>query len=131
MLILAGLAGWQWKVALDAELVATEQRRIAEQQSLIARSEATRAERNFGAAKDTINSVISIWSKACNTQWQIDLVQALAKLAVAGDDPVARWGEALAILKRLEAEGRLTPAQQKWIAQVEAALAKLAQGSVQ
>ncbi len=58
LLVLAGVAGWQWKVAIDNERAATGQKHIAEQQSAIAKSEAARAERNFGAAKNTIDSVI-------------------------------------------------------------------------
>ena len=58
LLVLAGVAGWQWKVAIDNERAATGQKHIAEQQSAIAKSEAARAERNFGAAKNTIDTVI-------------------------------------------------------------------------
>ena len=58
LLVLAGLAGWQWKVATDNERAAIEQKHIAEQQREIAKAEGARAERNFGAAKATIDSVI-------------------------------------------------------------------------
>jgi tetratricopeptide (TPR) repeat protein len=61
------------------------------------------------------------------TLWQIDMVQALVKLAVADDDPRGRWSEALAILKRLDAQGRLTPFQKTWIALAERELEKLGQ----
>src|SRR3981189_1748756 len=41
LLILAGLAGWQWKVAIDNEHAATEQKQVAQQQ----RDRAVEAER--------------------------------------------------------------------------------------
>src|SRR5262249_47788914 len=58
LLLFAALAGWQWKAAVDNERVATEQKHIAEQQTDIAKAETTRAERNFGAAKSTIDAVV-------------------------------------------------------------------------
>jgi tetratricopeptide (TPR) repeat protein len=48
---LVALAYWQRGVAI-------EQRQIADEQRGIAKSEATRAERNFGAAKSTIDAVV-------------------------------------------------------------------------
>jgi tetratricopeptide (TPR) repeat protein len=61
------------------------------------------------------------------TLWQIDMVQALVKLAIAADDPRGRWTEVLAILKRLDGEGRLTPFQKTWIKLAEEQLSKIAQ----
>jgi tetratricopeptide (TPR) repeat protein len=63
---------------------------------------------------------------ADNTQWQTDVVISLNTLARAGDEPRARWTEAIAILKRLNAQNRLTAGQQKWIGEFEAEMAKLA-----
>jgi tetratricopeptide (TPR) repeat protein len=51
LLILAGLAGWQWKSALDAERAAIEQRRIAQTQR-------DRAEYNFAIAKQAADDVV-------------------------------------------------------------------------
>ena len=85
LLLLAGAALWQLRVALVAEQIATEQRHIAEQQTVIAKSEATRAERNFGAAKDTIDSVI------------FDLVEGLRNIQGMRTETVRR------ILERAEA----------------------------
>jgi tetratricopeptide (TPR) repeat protein len=51
LLILVGVAGWQWKAALDAEHAAIEQRQIAEHQR-------DQAERNFGIAKDGADHVV-------------------------------------------------------------------------
>jgi tetratricopeptide (TPR) repeat protein len=59
-----------------------------------------------------------------NTQWQIGLVVSLYKTALAGGDTKANLIDALTVLKRLDAEGRLTAAQKKWIPIAEAALAK-------
>src|SRR5262249_1695984 len=62
---LAGLAYWQRGIAQEQRQFAEEQRQfaeaqqaIAEQQSILAKSEADRAERNFGAAKNTIHNVV-------------------------------------------------------------------------
>ena len=85
LLLLAGAALWQLRVALLAEQIATEQRHIAEQQTVIAKSEATRAERNFGAAKDTIDFVI------------FDLVEGLRNIQGMRTETVRR------ILERAEA----------------------------
>jgi tetratricopeptide (TPR) repeat protein len=60
-----------------------------------------------------------------NAQWQADLVLALWRLARAGDDPRSRLSEALTILRRLNAENRLTPTQRGWIAAIEGELARL------
>ena len=51
LLILAGLAGWQWKVALDNERAAIEQRKLAQEQR-------DRAERTLAAATETANSLV-------------------------------------------------------------------------
>ena len=40
-----------------------------------------------------------------NPRWQIDLVLALNKLALVGDEPRARFERALAILRKLDAAG--------------------------
>jgi tetratricopeptide (TPR) repeat protein len=72
LVLLAALAGWQWRqadaarqVALVAERVAVEQREAArkqrdtaEWQRGIAEKERARAERNYAAARATVNSLI-------------------------------------------------------------------------
>jgi hypothetical protein len=55
--------------------------------------------------------------------WQTDLVVNLFKLAQLGDEPLARLQQALAILRRLEAEGRLPENQKSWIPVFEQAIA--------
>jgi len=60
-----------------------------------------------------------------NTQWQIDLVVLLVGLAQAGDDAPARLARALEIVRRLAAEGKLTPDQKSWPQAIEQAIAAL------
>jgi tetratricopeptide (TPR) repeat protein len=59
-----------------------------------------------------------------NVQWQTDLVGSLYNLATVGDAPKANLTQALTILKRLDAAGKLTAEQKGWIATIQAALAK-------
>ncbi len=56
--------------------------------------------------------------------WQTDLAYALYSVATAGGDVKPNLTEALAILKRLDAEGKLTSDQKKWIPMIQAELAK-------
>src|SRR6185503_5390867 len=51
LLFLAGLAGWQAKVAI-------EQRNVAEQQRQLAQQQRDRAERSLAAARETANTLI-------------------------------------------------------------------------
>jgi len=60
-----------------------------------------------------------------NVQWQLDLVVTLVKLAEAGDDPRARLQRALAIARKLQAEGKLTGRQASWVSDLEKWLAEL------
>ncbi len=60
-----------------------------------------------------------------NAQAQTNLVVSLAKCAQAGGEARARLTEALAILKALDAAGRLTADKKGWIAFVEGMLAKV------
>ena len=60
-----------------------------------------------------------------NAVWQIDLVLCLNNLALIGDEPRARYERILAILRRLEREGKLTAAQKPWIEAAEKQLASL------
>ena len=62
---------------------------------------------------------------AGNPQSQDDLVISLVKLAQAGDQPRAQYTRALAIGRRLDAEGVLTTSQRNRIKMIEGALAKL------
>ena len=60
-----------------------------------------------------------------NAEWQTDLVASQARLAMAGDDPAQRWRFAVASLRKLEAENKLTAAQAAWLPHAEAELAKV------
>src|SRR5262249_29400554 len=51
LLILAGVAGWQWKTALEADRAAIEQRQIAQDQR-------AHAEYNFAIAKQAADDVV-------------------------------------------------------------------------
>jgi hypothetical protein len=63
------------------------------------------------------------------TLWQTETVKLLVTLAIAGDDPPGRLTEALAIMNRLKAQGRLQPSHRQWIADIEGRLAKLGPAS--
>lgn len=60
-----------------------------------------------------------------NKQFRTDVVLALWRLAVAGDNPRERLAEALKLLKYLKLAAMLTPAQEEWIAMIEGDLSKL------
>jgi tetratricopeptide (TPR) repeat protein len=66
LLVLGGIAAWQWKAAFDAERVAEQQRdrataaeRTAVEQKQIAEQQRDRAERTLNAATGTANSLVS------------------------------------------------------------------------
>mgnify|MGYP003606598362 CR=1 FL=1 len=58
-----------------------------------------------------------------NVENQLGLVASLVRVALYEDDPKLRLREALAILKTLQAEGRLDPGRAGWIGVIEAQLA--------
>jgi tetratricopeptide (TPR) repeat protein len=59
-----------------------------------------------------------------NARWQYDLALAYWRLAANGDNPKENWTKVVAILKTLDARGRLAPANKKWLAQAEAKVAE-------
>jgi hypothetical protein len=65
-----------------------------------------------------------------NSRWQTELVLSLGDLARAGDDPRSRLNEALQIVNRLKSQGKLKPAQLKWVNVIETELAKLSPAAV-
>ena len=76
LLFLAGLAGWQAKVAFDNERLAIEQRNIAEQQRQLAQQQRDRAERTLAAATRDgkrphcpISRANSAIAPACRATW--------------------------------------------------------------
>jgi tetratricopeptide (TPR) repeat protein len=58
-----------------------------------------------------------------NAKWQFDLAVAYSRLAVYGENPKENWTKVVAILKALDAGGRLAPANKKSLPQAEANLA--------
>ncbi|MEA2987723.1 MAG: hypothetical protein QOG83_434, partial [Alphaproteobacteria bacterium] len=58
-------------------------------------------------------------------QWQLDLVTVLFKLAYANDEPRARLEQARDIIRKLEADGKLSAAQKSWIELIDYSLANL------
>ncbi|WP_054008570.1 caspase family protein [Cypionkella psychrotolerans] len=58
-----------------------------------------------------------------NVENQMNLVASLVRMAVYDDDTRPRQREALAVLKALQAEGRLDPGRAHWIGLIEAQLA--------
>jgi tetratricopeptide (TPR) repeat protein len=72
-----------------------------------------------GLAKSTPGSIM----------WQVDLADSLYRAGLCGDFPHARFGSALAILRRLDAEGKLPAAASKMMTTIEQALAALRQQS--
>jgi tetratricopeptide (TPR) repeat protein len=63
-------------------------------------------------------------SDAGNAGWQFDLVVSHWKLAANGDDAPGRFAFIVAALRKLKAENRLSPAQERWLPEAEAQLAK-------
>ncbi|MBL6600730.1 MAG: tetratricopeptide repeat protein [Alphaproteobacteria bacterium] len=63
-----------------------------------------------------------------NAGWRRDLAFNHAKIALAGGDPRAHWGEAVAILEALAAEGRLAPRDHGSLETARARLAALVDG---
>jgi tetratricopeptide (TPR) repeat protein len=60
-----------------------------------------------------------------NAGWQFDLVASHWKLAANGDDAASRFAFIVATLRKLKEENRLAPAQENWLPEAEAQLAKL------
>jgi len=60
-----------------------------------------------------------------NAGWRRDLAFNHAKIALAGGDPRIHWGETVAILEALAAEGKLPPRNQNALEAARAQLAAL------
>jgi len=58
-----------------------------------------------------------------NTRWQIHLVYTLFGLAKLGDDPALRLRQAVGILRRLQAEEKLTDDEKRLLAAFEDVIA--------
>jgi len=98
LLILAGLAGWQWKAALDNERAAIEQRQLAQQQR-------DRAERTLAAATKTANSLVFELAREFRDRagMPADLVRRILERAQALQRQLAESGEGAPALRLSEA----------------------------
>src|SRR5262245_20119162 len=98
LLILAGLAGWQWKVALDNERAAIEQRQLAQQQR-------DRAERTLAAATKTANSLVFELAREFRDRsgMPADLVRRILERAQGLQRQLAESGESTPAIRRSEA----------------------------
>ena len=104
-MILAGLAGWQAKVALDNERAAIEQRNIAEQQRRLAQEQRDRAERTLAAATKTANSLLFELAREFRDRAGMprDLVRRILDRAQSLQRQLADSGETTPALRRSEA----------------------------
>ncbi len=105
LLILAGLAGWQAKVALDNERAAIEERNIAEQQRRLAQQQRDRAERTLAAATKTANGLVFELAQEFRDRSGMprDLVRRILDRAHALQRQLAEFGETAPALRRSEA----------------------------
>ena len=79
-------------------------------------------------ARDLVRQSYAISSEMAardpgNVEYQLNLVASLVRVSIYEDDPKLRQREALAVLKALQAEGRLDPGRAGWIGLIEAQLA--------
>jgi tetratricopeptide (TPR) repeat protein len=105
LLLLAGLAGWQAKVAIDNERLAIEQRNIAEQQRQLAQQQRDRAERTLAAATETANSLVVELAREFRDRAGMprDLVRRILERARALQGQLAESGETAPELRQGEA----------------------------
>ena len=110
LLVLAGVAGWQWKVAVDAERLATEQKQIAQQQR-------DRAEKTLSAASQTANDLVYKLAAEFRSRkgMPIELVRSVLEQAQALQRRLAERGETTPLLRHAEgaAENELAVALQE------------------
>src|SRR5262245_11762526 len=97
LLVLAALAGWQWKLAIDSERAAVEQREIARQQR-------DRAEKSLSAASRTANDLVFKLAAEFRdrTGMPIDLVRRILDQAQGLQKELAAAGETDARLRYAE-----------------------------
>ena len=94
LLVLAGLAGWQWKAAVDAERLAVEQKQIAQQQR-------DRAETTLSAASQTANDLVYKLAAEFRTRkgMPIELVRSVLEQAQELQRKLAERGESTPLLR--------------------------------
>ena len=108
-----GTAGWQRDLSVSYERVGDV---------LVAQGNLPEALKSFRA--DLAIAERLAQSDPGNAGWQFDLVVSHWKLAANGDDAARRFAFIVAALRKLKAENRLTPAQERLLPQAEAELAK-------
>ncbi len=107
-----GNAGWQRDLSVSYSKIGDM---LAAQGNL---PEALKSYRDGLAIRDRLAQ-----ADPSNADWQFDLVASHWRLAVNGDDAPRRFAFIVAILRKLKAENRLTPAQESWLPEAEAQLA--------
>jgi tetratricopeptide (TPR) repeat protein len=130
------LTAYQESLAIDRKLAAKDERNTQWQLDLSI--DLDRAG-DLLAAKGDVSSALERYRESLdirrklvakdehNAEWQAALAGSLATLGQAGVDPLKNGTEALAILKKLQSEGRLRAVYVGWIENIEADLAKLNQ----
>jgi tetratricopeptide (TPR) repeat protein len=121
-------------VALAAQLVAADPGNAERQHDLWAAyyalgrlqvdvKRAEDARTSYAAAATILETLANAHPEIVS--WQTELVATLAALATLGDDAVGVYRRALAILRRLEADGKLPADSKGWIAILEGNIASL------
>lgn len=114
LLILAVLAGWQWREASNNERIAVEQRNLAEAQTALAQEQRNRAERTLEAATRTTNALVTDFARDFKDRagMPVDLTRKILdralelqrQLTEAGETaPALRTSEAMALLEVTDA----------------------------
>jgi hypothetical protein len=100
----SGNIGWRRDLAFSIEKLADVQRAMGDMAGAVASyEESLDISRRLAAVDET------------NVQWQTDLVVALYKLAQMSDDKkAASVDEAIKIVERLDAEGKLSSDKKNW-----------------
>jgi tetratricopeptide (TPR) repeat protein len=114
-----GNAGWQSDLSVSFERV----------------GDVLKAQGNLPEALKSFRDGLAIRERLAqsdpgNAGWQFDLVVSHWSLAVNGDDAPRRFAFIVDTLRRLKAENRLTPEQERWLPEAEAQLAKVRRGSL-
>ncbi len=103
--VLAGLAGWQWRKAVQAEQVALEAERTAIEQKTLAEQQRGRAERTLAVATGTANALVFDLAREFRdrTGIPVALVRKILDSARELQRQLAESGEVSPELRRTEA----------------------------
>jgi tetratricopeptide (TPR) repeat protein len=88
------------------------------------------AQGDVAGARASFNEALAIVENLAkadpgNAGWQYELAMAYRKFADNGGNPMENWTKVVAILKALDAEGKLSPTDKKRLAEAEAKLAQI------